>query len=146
MGSPQGEADRIFHGFELDYSRSFGEGWNESQVDVRLTNRFEIGRTVVTQAQWRAVMGTEPWSDESQCGDQFPAVHVSWDDAVLFCQTLTALERETGQLTATQSAKNQTGGGFLTCTGMSMSGAQIGIQMSWQAAIIRLDQPRVPSV
>jgi len=103
MGSAQGEADRIFHGFELDDSRSFDEGWDESQVDVRLTNRFEIGRTVVTQAQWRAVMGTEPWSDESQCGDEFPAVWVSWDDAVLFCQTLTALKRETGQIMATQS-------------------------------------------
>jgi formylglycine-generating enzyme required for sulfatase activity len=30
-------------------------------------------------------------------------VHVNWDDAVLFCETLTGLERETGRLTASQS-------------------------------------------
>jgi formylglycine-generating enzyme required for sulfatase activity len=52
-------------------------------------------------------MGTEPWRQErlnkNQCGDDFPAVYVSWDDAVLFCQTLTDLDRETGRLTAMQS-------------------------------------------
>jgi len=53
------------------------------------------------------VMGTEPWRyaglDKNQCGDDFPAEHVSWDDAVLFCETLTGLERETGRLTASHS-------------------------------------------
>jgi len=66
-----------------------------------------MGRTVVTQRQWRDVMGTEPWLseglDEDECGDDCPAVYVSWDDAVLFCQTLTELERETGRLTGTQT-------------------------------------------
>jgi formylglycine-generating enzyme required for sulfatase activity len=93
MGSPKDEADRE-------------DG--ENQVKVRITKSFEIGRTVVTQAQWRAVMGKEPWRNsphlrKDQCGDDFPAVYVSWDDAVLFCRTLTDLERETGRLTDRQS-------------------------------------------
>ena len=92
MGSPEDEADRLFH---------------ENQVQVRITKPFRMGRTVITQGQWRAVMGTEPWRyaglDKNVCGDDFPAVHVSWDDAVLFCETLTGLERETGRLTASQS-------------------------------------------
>jgi formylglycine-generating enzyme required for sulfatase activity len=83
------------------------ENWDENQVQVRITKPFRIGRTVVTQGQWREVMGTEPWRYErlnkNQWGDDFPAVYVSWDDAVLFCQTLTDLERETGRLTVTQS-------------------------------------------
>ncbi len=92
MGSPEDEADRRD---------------NENQVQVRITKPFRMGRTVITQGQWRAVMGTEPWRyeglEDDQCGDDFPAVYVSWDDAVLFCETLTGLERETGRLTASQS-------------------------------------------
>ncbi len=92
LGSPKNEPDRRD---------------NEHQVAVRITKPFAIGRTTVTQGQWREVMGTEPWRsgglDKDQCGDDFPAVFVSWDDAVLFCQTLTGLERETGRLTASQS-------------------------------------------
>ena len=91
MGSPENEADRVV---------------TENQVQVRITKPFRMARTVVTQGQWREVMGTEPWRYESlnknQCGNDFPAV-CSWDDAMLFCQTLTDLERETGRLTATQS-------------------------------------------
>jgi formylglycine-generating enzyme required for sulfatase activity len=89
MGSPANEADRSH---------------DENQVQVRITKPFRMGRTVVTQRQWREVLGTEPWRDDRiEKGDDFPAVYVSWDDAVLFCQTLTDLERETGRLTATQS-------------------------------------------
>ena len=100
IGSPENEADRSD---------------NENQVQVRITKPFRMGRTVVTQRQWREVMGTEPWQhyedlDEDSwvadfCGDDFPAVYVSWDDAVLFCQTLTDLEQETGRLAATQSCR-----------------------------------------
>jgi len=91
MGSPATEADR---------------GDDEDQVDVRITNPFTMSRTVVTQRQWREVMGTEPWRHggiNRHSGDDFPAVCVSWDAAVLFCQTLTDLERESGRLTAMQS-------------------------------------------
>ncbi len=90
MGSPENEADR---------------GDDENQVQVRITKPFRMGQTVVTQGQWRAVMGTEPWLDDLDYDwdDDFPAVYVSRDDAVLFCETLTGLERETGRLTASQS-------------------------------------------
>jgi formylglycine-generating enzyme required for sulfatase activity len=92
MGSPENEAN------DEEY---------ENQVQVRITKPFRLARTVVTQGQWREVMSTEPWRYEGlnkdSCGDDFPAVRVSWDDAMLFCQTLTDLERETGRLTATQS-------------------------------------------
>jgi len=98
MGSPKNEADR---------------GNDGNHVQVRITKPFRMGRTVVTQAQWRGVMGTEPWRYErswdgrvmksNQCGADFPAACVSWDDALLFCQTLTGLERETGRLAATKS-------------------------------------------
>jgi formylglycine-generating enzyme required for sulfatase activity len=72
-----------------------------AKVEVRISKPFRMGRTVVTQRQWRDVMGTQPWGDA--CDLELPATCVSYDDAVLFCQTLTELERETGRLTATQS-------------------------------------------
>ena len=82
MGSPVDEADR---------------NDDENQVKVRVTRPFQIGRTVVTQSQWRAVMGTEPWLADRN-GEDFPAALVTWKDAEQFCQTLTDLEREVGRL------------------------------------------------
>ena len=55
---------------------------------------YSLGKTVVTQSQWREVMGTEPWKGRSYVmeGDDYPAVHVSWDDAVEFCEKLSEKE------------------------------------------------------
>jgi len=52
---------------------------------VTLTKGFWTGVHPVTQAQWRAVMGTEPSYFK---GDTLPVECVSWDDAVAFCGTL----------------------------------------------------------
>jgi formylglycine-generating enzyme len=47
---------------------------------------FSIGRYEVTQAQWRAVMGSDP-SYNSGC-DDCPVEQVSWDDIQEFLQNL----------------------------------------------------------
>ncbi|MFM7864602.1 MAG: formylglycine-generating enzyme family protein [Planctomycetaceae bacterium] len=66
----------------------------ETQHQVTLTKPFYMGRTEVTQGQWKKVMGTEPWKGKAyfQEGDDYPAVYVSWDDAVEFCKKLSAME------------------------------------------------------
>ena len=72
MGSPQNEKER-----------SDNEG-PQRQVSVRA---FELGKTEVTQGQWKAVMGRNPsWS--SECGDNCPMKRVSWDDAQVYIQKL----------------------------------------------------------
>ena len=61
---------------------------------VTLTKSFHLGRTEVTQGQWKAVMGTTPWKGKPRLkeGDNYPATHVSWDDAVEFCKKLSEKE------------------------------------------------------
>ena len=41
---------------------------------------FALGKTEVTQGQWRAMMGNNP-SNFTSCGDNCPVEKVSWDDA-----------------------------------------------------------------
>lgn len=56
-----------------------GELRGEGSWRVVRVGRFEIGRTEVTQGQWRAVMGSNP-SAFKICGDACPVEGVSWED------------------------------------------------------------------
>ena len=49
---------------------------------------YYIGETEITQAQWRAVMGTNP---SRYTGDNRPVERVSWHDAQEFCKKLSEL-------------------------------------------------------
>jgi len=81
----------------------------EGQVKVTLTKSFRLGKTEVTQGQWKKVMGTEPWATEGldklrkvrdvRSDKDCPATYVSWADARQFCDKLTELERKIGKLT-----------------------------------------------
>ena len=66
MGSPRSEADRSD---------------DENQVEVTLSQGFWLATYAITQAQWRAVMGSDPSSFK---GDRLPVENVSWDDAQEF--------------------------------------------------------------
>jgi formylglycine-generating enzyme required for sulfatase activity len=49
--------------------------------------RFAMGKTAVTQGQWKAVMGGNPsWFKE--CGDDCPVEEVSWNDAQEYIRKL----------------------------------------------------------
>ncbi len=62
------------------------------QIKVTLTKPYEIATHEVTQAQWTAVMGTEPWLEQeyAQDGPQNAATYVSWDDCQEFVARLNA--------------------------------------------------------
>jgi formylglycine-generating enzyme required for sulfatase activity len=77
-----------------------GRDDDETQHQVTLSKPFYMGRTEVTQGQWKKVMGTEPWKGKGyvQEGDDCPAVYISWDDAVAFCKKLSDMEGKTYRL------------------------------------------------
>lgn len=76
---------------------TFTMGSNDGDSDERpvhqvtLTKGFWIGKTEVTQAQWKSVMGNNPSDHE---GDDLPVECVSWDDCMEFCKK-TGLELPT---------------------------------------------------
>lgn len=51
---------------------------------------FHLGRYVVMQSEWTALMNTRPWLNERNVkyGDDIPAVYVNWYDAINFVRTI----------------------------------------------------------
>jgi formylglycine-generating enzyme required for sulfatase activity/predicted Ser/Thr protein kinase len=72
MGSPPGEE---------------GRADDEKQRKVTISKGFWMGKYEVTQAQWKAVMGSNP-SDFK--GDNLPVENVSWNDCQEFIKRLNA--------------------------------------------------------
>jgi formylglycine-generating enzyme required for sulfatase activity len=72
-----------------------GRSDNENQVEVTLSKGFWMAKTEVTQAQWEAVMGSNPSHFK---GADLPVDKVSWDDVQEFLKKINAfvgnLERE----------------------------------------------------
>ena len=67
--------------------------------EVTISKPFYMGIYEVTQAQWKAVMGTEPWKAERALGymrlqprpegfDDYPVAWMSSHDAIEFCRKL----------------------------------------------------------
>jgi len=76
--------------FALISAGTFEMGDSGNTHTVRLTKPFYMGETEVTQAQWKAVMGDEPWSSSQYKGRSANAAanYISWDAATEFCQKL----------------------------------------------------------
>lgn len=89
-------AGKVFHD---DYKDGSGAGPDMvvipsgvlKEVSIK---KFFMGKTEVTQGQWKAVMGGHNPSYFSQCGDDCPVEQVTWDAAQAFIK---ALNIKTGQ-------------------------------------------------
>jgi len=68
---------------------SFEMGEAFKKHTVIFSQPFAIGKFEITQAQWKAVMGSNP-STFRNCGDNCPVESVSWNDAQEFIQELNA--------------------------------------------------------
>ena len=65
---------------------------DEMPVHSVTLDSYYIAETEVTQAQWYAVMGTNP---SSFTGDDRPVERVSWNEAQVFCRRLSQLTGKT---------------------------------------------------
>jgi formylglycine-generating enzyme required for sulfatase activity len=72
---------------------TMGEG--KDQHEVTLSKRFYMGVTEVTQAQYQAIMGTNPSHFKDAIN---PADHVSWNAAREFCKKLSKRSRQAVRL------------------------------------------------
>jgi len=81
MGSPKSEQDDMF---AIGYERKWLN--NESpQHEVTLSQGFYLGKTEVTQAQWKNLMGNNP-SFFQNAGLDAPVERVSWNECQEFCR------------------------------------------------------------
>jgi formylglycine-generating enzyme required for sulfatase activity len=76
---------------------SFQMGGNKFESEkpthaVVISRQFALGKTAVTQGQWKAIMGTKP--SHFSCGADCPVEQVSWNDAQDF---LRRLSQKTGK-------------------------------------------------
>jgi formylglycine-generating enzyme required for sulfatase activity len=69
---------------------------DESPLHTVVLSDYRMGQTEVTQALWRAVMGTRP-SRFAAC-DECPVENVSWDEIQAFLRQLNALTGQTYRL------------------------------------------------
>ena len=76
MGSPLSEPER--------------DDSNEIQHEVTLTKAYYMQTTEITQAQWKAIMGTNP--SRRTIGDDCPVDSISWSDCINFIQNLNEKE------------------------------------------------------
>ena len=104
-GHPLEAKDRLRVEHLLNVEQSFRA--SEYQHKVTITEDFFMQTTEVTQGQWTAVMGTEPWRSSifriggpppMKEGANYAATYVSWDDAVAYCKKLSEKEGKTYRL------------------------------------------------
>ena len=86
MGSPANE---------IGHNSIAGYGNEAPRHQVTLTNPFYIGKFLVTQAHWFAVMGTKP---SSWSGNNLPVEQITWNDCQEFIKKINALGQGTFRL------------------------------------------------
>jgi formylglycine-generating enzyme required for sulfatase activity len=102
MGSPENEKNRN------PYKELFKDDFDaEEHHEVEFSHDFYLGVTEVTQAQYRAVMGTNPSyfckegeGKEKVAGldtDDFPVENMTWEEAKAFCDKVGEKQKD-GQL------------------------------------------------
>lgn len=96
--------------------------------DVTITRPFLMQATPVTQAQWEAIMGSNPspsW-DQNQNADH-PVAYVSWFDAIAYCKALSRTE-ELEEAYATEGA------GSVRWKGLDALGYRLPTEAEWEYA------------
>ncbi len=73
---------------------------DEWPVDVEIGYGFWVQQHELTQGEWRQLVGYTPWGpfNDKQINDRHAATHITWDEAVDYCQQLTDRDRRSGNI------------------------------------------------
>jgi len=86
MGTSDAEIDRLCKAYNVDYFK-----WESPQHEVKIPTFF-MAKYPVTQAQYQAIIGSNPSSFKNN--PQNPVEQVSWDDTQSFCRKLKELTKK----------------------------------------------------
>ncbi|ANV86778.1 MULTISPECIES: bifunctional serine/threonine-protein kinase/formylglycine-generating enzyme family protein [Cyanophyceae] len=91
MGTPYDEITKLCKEYKVDYFKR-----ERPQHHVKIKKPFYMGKFLVTQGQWQAVMGNNPsyFND----GDNYPVDSVSWNDCQKFIEEINKKTRKTYRL------------------------------------------------
>ena len=101
-----------------------GRDPGEIQHPVTLTQGFWLSDHEVTQAEYEAVMGSNPSYFKGDLNR--PVGSVSWDDAVAYCKKLTERERVAARITAQQAYRLPTEAEWEYAARAGTTGARYG--------------------
>jgi formylglycine-generating enzyme required for sulfatase activity len=74
--------------FTMGYSPDSNLHLSDRSFEMTLSNDFWLGKYLITQTQWQAIMGNNP---SKFIGNDLPVENVCWYEARLFCDKLNAL-------------------------------------------------------
>ena len=115
---------------------------DETQVEVRITQGFWMGKYEVTQGEWRWIVGEPPVKLEVGLGDEFPMHSVNYAECELFCRKLTEQGRGAGELPEGWAFKLPTEAQWeYVCRAGTTTATAFGDRLSSRQANFRGEQP-----
>ncbi|MCA9070180.1 MAG: SUMF1/EgtB/PvdO family nonheme iron enzyme, partial [Planctomycetaceae bacterium] len=86
--------------FRMGSVREIPDEHDEQPVDVEFTHGLWVQQMELTQGEWRKLVGLTPWAPftDKQTNDRNAATHMTWDEAVDYCQRLTDRDRRLGNI------------------------------------------------
>lgn len=116
-----------------------GEGENNERPHHPVTvPAFYLGKYAITNAQWKAVMGTEPALQlgEKFCDENQPVIYVSWDEAQGFCQKVSLKSGRNYRLPSEAEWEYACRAGSQTTYSFGNDAQQLG-QYAWYGGVFR---------
>ncbi len=96
--------------------------WEKPMHEVRISKSYYMGKYEVTQAEWEAVIGSNPSEFK---GDNLPVEQVSWNDVIDYCNKRSVIEG----LTPCYSVSDDT----VSCD-FSANGYRLPTEAEWEWA------------